>query len=87
MGGRTYLVQYDREGCIGAGSCVAANADFWSMNDDGKADLKDGAVDAGTGFLVREIPEEQLEKMREAARSCPVAIIRILDKQTGKPVL
>ena len=85
--GRKFIVQYDRDGCIGAGSCVAADSDNWSMNDDGKADLREGRQEEGSGVMEREIDESELPKMREAAQSCPVNVIRIRDKQTGKSVL
>ncbi len=85
--GKKYLVQYDREGCIGAGTCVAANPDNWSMNDDGKADLRSAQQEEGSGFFEREIEESELQLMKAAAQSCPVNVIRIVDKETGQHIV
>ncbi len=84
---KKYMVQYERDGCIGAGSCIAASSDDWSMNDDGKADLLNGQQEEQTGFWVREIDESQLEALKASAQSCPVNIIHIVEKDTGKKVI
>ncbi|MBU1196930.1 ferredoxin [Candidatus Micrarchaeota archaeon] len=85
--GKKYLIQYDRNNCIGAGTCVAADPDNWSMNDDGKADLTNAQTNAATGFLEREIDENELEKMKEAAQGCPVNVIHIIDKESGQKII
>lgn len=66
---KKYKIVYDREGCIGAGSCVPACPDNWSMNEDGKADCKK-----------LEITEEELQANKDAAESCPVQVIHIEDE-------
>ncbi len=83
--GKKYLVEYDREGCIGAAACVAVQPDQWNIVDDGKADLKDSKKD-GKNFI-KEIDEAELDKYKEAAESCPVNVIRILDKETKQRII
>lgn len=65
-----YKIEYEREGCIGAGACVAVAPDAWRMGDDGKADL-----------LLNEFDEKDLQKQLDAARSCPVNVIHIVDEK------
>lgn len=66
---------YDREGCIGAASCVAVYPEQWDLAADGKADYK-----------VLTFNKEELERNLEAAKSCPVNVIRIKNKKTGEMV-
>ncbi len=66
---------YDREGCICAASCVAVYPEQWDLASDGKADYK-----------VLTFSKEDLERNIEAAKSCPVNVIRIKNKKTGEMV-
>ncbi|HIG92785.1 TPA: ferredoxin [Candidatus Woesearchaeota archaeon] len=80
-----YKIIYDRTNCIGVGSCAIFADQFWKMNQkDDKADLVGGnKVDDDHWEL--EFDELHLEEHKEAARSCPVAVIKIVDKE-GKEV-
>ncbi len=70
------IVQF-RDNCIGCNSCKEHAPDYWEMNEaDGKMTLKDSKNK--NGVLVREIFDLEIEKNLEAARDCPVGIIRIL---------
>ncbi|RME78203.1 ferredoxin [Candidatus Woesearchaeota archaeon] len=70
-----YKIVYDRNGCIGAGACAAVSKN-WKMNDlDNKAD-----------FLEAEFSEEDLEHNLDAARMCPVQVIKIINTETGEEV-
>lgn len=71
-----YIIEYEREGCIGAASCVAAAPKNWKMNEDGKAD-----------YFKKEITEDELEDNLEAAKVCPVNVIHIIDKKTGRKLI
>ncbi|HIH25389.1 ferredoxin [Candidatus Woesearchaeota archaeon] len=83
--GKKYLVEYDRDGCIGAAACVAVQPDQWTMVDDGKADLKDSKKEGKNWF--KEIDESELEKYKDAAESCPVTVIKIFEKDTKKRII
>lgn len=80
-----YIIQYDRNGCIGAGVCAAVAPDHWVMNQDGKADLVDGKQVA-EGQFEREIDEKDLEINKQAAEGCPAVVIHIINKETGEKV-
>ena len=58
-----YKVEYDREGCIGAAACAAADPKNWVMVDDGKADLVDGELKGE--LWIKEIPEEEFEAKKK----------------------
>ena len=73
-----FEILYDREGCIGAASCVAVDPINWKLNDaDGKADYVKKTIDS----------QEELKRAIEAAESCPVVVIHIMDKKTGKNII
>ncbi len=70
-----YQIIYDREECIGAGSCTAVSKN-WKMADDGHADP-----------LKKDLSEEDLKENLEAAEVCPVHCIHIIHKKTGKKLI
>ena len=74
-----YKIIYDRNNCIGVSSCAILADEFWKMNDDTKADLI-SARKAGDGKWELEIDEKDLHKNKEAARNCPVGVIKIVDE-------
>lgn len=80
---KKYLVEFDRENCIGSGACVAANPEYWQLLEDGRSDLK-GAKKLDQNTRQRlVIDETDLPRMIEAAQACPVRVIRIIDQETG----
>jgi len=81
-----YLVEYDRENCIGAGACVATNPDYWSIDPDGKANLKSAKYDDKKKAWLLDIEEADLQKHMDAAGVCPVTVIHIYD-ETGKKLI
>lgn len=80
-----FKVEYDREGCIGAGVCAAVDEKNWEMNADGKADLKNCSKEGD--IFVCEIDEADLEQMKAAAEGCPVNVIHITNKETGEKIV
>ncbi len=85
--GKKYIIEFDREGCIGAAACVAVQGDQWELVDDGKADLKDAERINENKTQKKEIDESELEKYKEAAESCPVTVIHIINKETGEKLI
>ncbi|MFH1200369.1 MAG: ferredoxin [Candidatus Micrarchaeota archaeon] len=86
--GKKYIVKYDREGCIGAAACVAADPKDWVLsNEDAKADLASSAKDEATGMFVREIDGADFAANKLAAQGCPVKVIKIYDKDSGAQVV
>ncbi|MBI4448542.1 ferredoxin [Candidatus Woesearchaeota archaeon] len=82
---KRYRVEYDREGCIGAAACFAVYKERWVVVDDGKADLIGAPKDPVRQTLV--IGADEFEKMKEAAESCPVNVIHIIDEETGERII
>ena len=78
---RKYALQHDRPNCIGCGACEAIAPDFWEMNDDGKSDIKQGE-NKNNGWQELEIGQKDFEVNKEAANSCPVNVIHIVNKKT-----
>ncbi len=66
-------IVFDRENCIGCGSCVAACPEYWEMGDDGKANLKNSNEEDGKKVL--EIEEKGCNG--QASNGCPVQVIKI----------
>ena len=81
-----YLIQYDRNGCIGAGVCAAIAPEHWVMNQDGKADLV-AAKQISEGQFELEIEEKDLEINKQSAEGCPAVVIHIINKETGEKIV
>lgn len=81
-----YIIQYDRNGCIGAGVCAAVAPDHWVMNQDGKADLVE-SKEVAEGQFEREVDEKDLEINKQAAEGCPAVVIHIINKETGEKII
>ena len=79
-----YIIEFDRDGCIGAGPCEAVAEKFWKLKADGKADLLDSKREGD--LMVLEIDDTDLDVNKLAASSCPVNVIKIKNKETGEYV-
>lgn len=84
--GKKWLVQYDRKGCIGAGTCEAMNPERWKVLDTRKAELKGSASKDGVIYEV-EIGDGEIDKMKAAAEGCPKNVIHIINKETGEKII
>ncbi len=82
-----YRIEYDRENCIGAGACVAANPDWWSIDPDGKATLKSASFDTEKKTWVLQVEEADFQKHMDAAGVCPVTVIHIFENETDKKLI
>lgn len=69
-------IVHQRKKCIGCGSCVMACPEFFMMDKDGMATLKNSKEVNGNFELLVE--EENCAK--DAAFMCPVKIIKIEDQ-------
>ncbi|HLD89251.1 MAG TPA: ferredoxin [Candidatus Nanoarchaeia archaeon] len=73
---KKYRIEFDREACIGAGSCAVLCPENWELVEDGKATVKKIEVD-----------EKEFKCNMEAAESCPVNAIHIIDEETGERLI
>jgi ferredoxin len=74
-------IVYNRSGCIGAAACELAAPEFWKLAQDNKADLLGAKLNSKTGKyeLEIEVSKKQLSALKEAALSCPVNVIEIVE--------
>lgn len=61
-------VHADRDVCIQAGNCVMAADAVFDQDDDGIVVV-----------LVDEVPDDQLDRAREAVKLCPSQALRLVD--------
>lgn len=71
-----YKIVYDRANCIGAGSCANMAPESWKMDEDSKATQ-----------LIQEFDDDKLAENLEAAKGCPVNVIHIVEKASGKQLV
>jgi len=67
--------------CIGCGVCVILCPDFWKTDNDGKVRPKMGKKNPKTGDYEFEVGEKDLACNKEAADSCPVQVIEIINSK------
>lgn len=71
-----YKIEFERNKCIGAKSCVDECSDNWEMKEDGKSNCRQ-----------KDIEDDKLECNMEAAKACPVNAIHIVNNETGKKLI
>ncbi len=81
-----FILQHDRPNCIGCAACEAVTPDFCEMNEDGKADIKQGK-NLDNEWQELDIEEGIFEINKEAAESCPVNVIHLVNKETGEKLI
>ena len=64
---------FEKEKCIGCGSCAALCEKYWEIKDDGKSELKGSKDNAGK----YELEISEVECNQDAADACPVQCIII----------
>ena len=68
---------YNKEECIGCGSCAAVCPDFWEMDyEDMKSRLKNSRPNAQGKFEL-EFEDKDLSCNPETEQICPVQVIKI----------
>ena len=82
-----YKIIYDRDACIGAASCIAIHPDRWQLDPENKAILVGGKKTDKTSVFEREIDDITFQSDLDAAKSCPVNCIHIIELKTGKQLI
>ena len=68
-----YIIEYDKNKCIGAASCSVIAPETFVMNDENRAEIRHDVEDFNTDDLILD-----------AAMSCPVLAIKIINKETNE---
>jgi len=83
---KKYIILYDKIGCIGAAACEAVSPKLWKVEEH-KATLLDKKAIKTEEHEAIEITEEELEDYLESAKACPVNVIKIKEKETGRELI
>ena len=83
---KKYQIQHDRPNCIGCAACAAVAPDFWTMDEDGKSDIV-GCRKRDDEWEELDIEEKDFQANKEAADSCPVNVIHIINKETKEEII
>ena len=83
---KKFQIQHDRPNCIGCAACAAVAPDFWTMHEDGKSDIV-GCKKRDDEWEELDIEEKNYKENKEAADSCPVNVIHIVNKETGEKII
>jgi len=70
---------HEKSKCIGCGACAAICAKMFEMDESGIAQLKNSVINPDSKSY--EIEVEDLACAKDAAESCPVEIIHIVEKK------
>jgi len=81
-----FAINHDRPNCIGCGACAAVCPSRWSMNADGKSDIIDSKM-REDGWEELDIEESEYDGNKQAADSCPVNVIHLINKETGEKII
>jgi ferredoxin len=80
----------EKDLCIPAMACIVAEPDLYQLDDDGKAEVKEGITLENIAFLTKdgewvsvETNETGLERIAESARVCPVLAIIVEKEEDG----
>ena len=83
---KKYQIRHDRPNCIGCAACAAVAPDFWEMHEDGKSDII-GSKKTEDEWEELDIEEKNFVENKEAADSCPVNVIHIINKETKEKII
>lgn len=67
----------DRDTCIQAGNCVMSADAVFDQDDDGVVVLL--VESQGEAVQIGEVPDGELDQVREAVRLCPAQALRLSD--------
>lgn len=71
-----FKILHFKKDCINCGACAAICPDFWGMDEEGYAHLKESTEVGDHTERIIETEEDRV-KNQEAADACPVNVIKI----------
>jgi len=74
-----------KDTCIGCGACTVIANNIFEIGDDGLAEaiapyVVDNEKEITEDKKIKEIPEEEFENVIDAAESCPVGAIEVVEE-------
>ncbi len=75
---------YDKDACIGAAACAAMDPKYFEMNEEGKAELKGSKKNKDGKY---ELIIDENDDTYQAAESCPVLAIKLINEDTGEELI
>ena len=81
-----FKIEHDKANCIGCGACTAVCSQFFEMEGDKSHLIGSKAGGPYSGGEELEVADKDQPKVLEAAKSCPVNVIHVLDK-SGKQLV
>jgi ferredoxin len=72
---RKFVVCHFRDRCIGCGACAMVCPKYWTIEDDGKAKIKD--AETIKNFDRAEVDLEDYNENKLASELCPTNVIKI----------
>ncbi len=81
-----YKIEHDRPNCIACASCWIIFPKFWKEGEEGKSDII-GGKRRGDGWEEVYFEEEDKQGNMDAAESCPVNVIHIIDAETTQKII
>lgn len=84
---KKYKVVFNRAKCIGDGTCAAISSKHWDMDNDGRASLRGCDTTSDDERKTKIFTEEELEQYMDAASSCPVGAIEIIDQEKNQRII
>lgn len=80
---KKFKVKVLRDTCITAGPCEAISPKVFKIDEEGKAIILDqGTKPDQDGFI--EVTQDTFENVLDAAKSCPVFAILVVDEEGGQ---
>ena len=75
-----------KDTCIGCGACTVIANNIFDIGDDGLAEAISpyiGETDEEKNKKVRKVPEEEFDNVIDAAESCPVGAIEVIEEESN----
>ena len=81
------IVQYYKNLCIGQSSCISIAPDHFELVNQKAKLINSNELDENISYLEINDEETIVKNLTDAANSCPVNAIRIIDKDNGEDII
>jgi len=81
-------IVYNKKGCTASGHCILSDPYNFVLDQDFKADLKEGKPLGGvqSGTFTKDIETDSPHLVINAAKTCTPRVIAVIDLETGKRI-